>query len=196
MKVQSSFMKDQLVALENDQRPFIELTERISQPILDIRPPFAVGHVLWTAEFINAGKTTATDFVAVPYIATGIGPFELSYLVNSPNSVSKTSVPPGKRNYITAESRRLFSTDEFKQLLTKDSALGILITFDYSDASNTNFLTQSASSDWQPALWQTPIQMIAAHIETKKMACLDGITAIVRNFRRKSNSLSPYLLAR
>jgi hypothetical protein len=130
MKTQSNFMKGQLIALENDQRPSISVEPK--PPEFKVRPPQALGQILWNIFFDNGGKSTAIDFTYVAYLKIGDKPFHPAAGFEEPAALGKINVPPGKKSYVI-ESTPSISLDAFNQAMRQDRALGILVTLSYAD---------------------------------------------------------------
>jgi hypothetical protein len=129
-------LQGQLNIMKLDQRPLLW--------IVDVEGPAfeeATGQVHWRVAVANIGKGIAYRMVSRKYIKVGSERYQTERTIGI-NAVElgptqPNTVPPNifARNYADIFSRAGISKEFYARMLATNLALGILIEFDYTDAS-------------------------------------------------------------
>jgi hypothetical protein len=128
-------LEEQIKVLKEGDRPFLYDTA-VSPPTFS--PQFK--RILWNFVFMNYGKSIAYNTRVRSYIKIGDEPFRPS---EGPQRQfgAPEDLPPGKPLAGTAASREGFTEEYLAALLKQDVAMGLLIEFEYWDASLTQKYT-------------------------------------------------------
>jgi hypothetical protein len=128
-------LEGQLQAMRMEQRPYVYIGPHEGRPEFKAPPS---GQIVWNAEFANYGKSVAYAVEVHKYIKIGEERYQASYAGGTDSVVTEgTNLPPTKVNFFTVVSRPGYSQEFYDHLLQRDSAIGILVIFGYSDGTDT-----------------------------------------------------------
>jgi hypothetical protein len=143
----SRALEGQLSTMQLDQRPLVWVIHT-EQPHYDD----ANRQFLWKWYFANIGKGIAYRVVALDYLKIGNELYQRSYGAGRdakvldpppPTTLPPTTLPPIPPSYHTATSRPGTDKDFFDQEMNTNFGIGLLIDFQYSDASGKTIFTNS-----------------------------------------------------
>ena len=119
---QWSVMSGQLAVMQADQRPYIKLTEKISQPAFVSTTDNDTGQVWWNVEYANVGKSSAINFSLLRYMRVGGVSFRSGGAIKGSASgpIPKMDIRPSEVDWTTIVSPEIVKREAFTQLMAVD----------------------------------------------------------------------------
>lgn len=134
-------LEGQLKSMQEDQRPYVWITNDPIGLALNIPSGMTVGQIGVTMKYTNYGRGVAYKFDRRLFIKVKSGAYERSAGdIATPMEGKGTGIiPPGKTDFVTAASGPTVSQLDLDWMTRTDFSLGVVMDFEYFDGYGTKF---------------------------------------------------------